>query len=273
MVSKEQHGSARMNQSQAHIPPISNASRKWIGMVAAFRWEVRPLLRKAQRAERNAPPQQPGGGEANEGKRRDSGISTLLLDETPVVVAVSGAGAENSLRLAQRLAAEFPLCGLASLGFAGGLVPGLQTGDVVFADCVIDESNGERFPCDNGLLPVRFARRGNLLSADSVIISSEEKHRLGEMWQAVAVDMESSGVARAAAAAGLPFCAVKSITDSAEESLSIDFGRCRREDKGFSFWAIGCQGLTTLHGARDLWRLARNARRAARGLAAALGRV
>ncbi len=283
MVSQTQNGVAGVNRATDASPQPSNASRPCIGIVAAFRWEISSLMRQASRhTSRNVsynsstphridPPHAAANPEPSENKRPDPGRCALLRDGTPVVIAISGAGAGNSFRAAQRLAAEFPLGGLVTLGFAGGLIPGLRAGDVVLADVVIDQDSQERFACSTDLLPVRFNRRGNLLSAGAVIISSEEKFRLGEKWQAVAVDMESAGVARAAAAAGVPFCAVKSITDSADESLSIDFSRCQREDKNFSFWAIACQGLSTLNGARDLWRLARNARRAASSLAAAIG--
>ena len=59
-------------------------------------------------------------------------------------------------------------------------------------------------------------------------------------------------------------------TDSAEQSLSIDFSRCQREDKNFSRLAIVWQGLIHASAARDLWRLAWSSRRAAAGLAVAL---
>ena len=154
--------------------------------------------------------------------------------------------------------------------FAGGLVEGLNVGDVILANGVADQATSESLACDQNLLPVRSTRRGALLSATSVVATIEEKRRAGEQWQAVAVDMESAGVARAALRAGLPFGALKAITDLAEQSLSIDFDRCRSEDKGFSVWAAVWQGLSSFRAAKDLWRLGRNARQAAGALASAL---
>ncbi len=85
------------------------------------------------------------------------------------------------------------------------------------------------------------------------------------------VDMESAGVARAALLGGVPFCAIKSITDSVEQSISIDFERCQREHEKLSGWNIVREGIRSLSGVKDLWRLAGSSRRAAGGLAAALG--
>jgi len=194
----------------------------------------------------------------------------LYLDGQPVLLTIGGAGGENSFRAAQSLARGAPLSGLVTIGFAGGLAPRMKPGEVVLGDQVLDATTGERFPCDTSLLPVGFHRRGVLLSVSAVVATSVQKRSLGEKWGAVAVDMESAGVARAAAQAHLPFGAVKSITDTAEQSLSIDFARCRSEDKGFNLGAIVWQGLASRRGIADLIRLAWNARQAAGALAAAL---
>jgi adenosylhomocysteine nucleosidase len=255
----------------SHIPSENSLSADypWLGMVAAFPWEIRPLLRAGTR--RTFPPPKLNRSEGIQVRSAShSKIYALSLGGRPALLTVAGAGAENSFRAAQRLTENFSLYGLVTLGFAGGLALGLRPGDVVLGDEVMDEANRERFACDTDLIAVRFARRGRLLSANAVVTSSAQKLRLGKEWGAVAVDMESSGVARAAALAGLPFCAVKSITDSAEQSLSIDFARCRSENGGFSVWAIAWQGLTNSKGARDLWTLAKNSRQAAGALATAL---
>ncbi len=250
----------RLSSSQA-----SSAAGPWIGIVAAFPWEVRPLLRYRSRAQRNQslpkPSQQCGSGFQ---------VHSLILGQESVLVIAGGAGAENSFRAAHYLARNFPLRGLITLGFAGGLATGLKPGEVILADRVLEEATRQRFECQTGLLPVRFDRHGNLLSVNAVVSTSIQKRSLGEQWGALAVDMESAGVARAASEAGLPFCAIKSITDSAEQSLSVDFSRCRSEDKDFSLRAVVRQGLTTTKGAGDLIRLAWNARQAAGALAAAL---
>lgn len=251
------------NQPLLRETASREAGERPIGMVAAFPWEVKPLLRHrlpdaAGRPLSGAPYPE---------------LHTLRLAGRPFLLAVAGAGAENSLRAAEHLAANYSLCGLVTLGFAGGLAAGLKVADVILADRVVDRATQESFACDTDLVPVRFARRGTLLSASSVVATSAEKRQLGEQWRAVAVDMESAGVARAALRAGLPFGAIKAITDSAEQSLSIDFDRCRSEDKSYSVWAVVCQAFRSFRGPGDLWRLAWNARQAAGALAAALRSV
>jgi len=157
-----------------------------------------------------------------------------------------------------------------TLGFAGGLVESLNAGDVIVADRVFDQETRERFDCDADLWPLEGVQRGSLLSVPKVITSVAEKRRLAREWGAVAVDMESAGVARAAAEAGGAFCAIKSITDSSNQSISIDFERCRSEHGQLSLFRMAREGMRSPQRIRDLWTLAHGARLAARSLAAAL---
>jgi hypothetical protein len=109
-----------------------------------------------------------------------------------------------------------------------------------------------------------------LLAVPDVLVSGDEKRRLGSRWEAVAADMESGGVAQAAAEASLPLAAVKCITDAADQSMVIDFRRCRSEHGELSPWKIVREGLRNRDGLRDLLLLASNSRRAARNLALSL---
>ena len=225
-----------------------------VGVVAAFRREVSPLLRM------------------NSGvKRLDHNRFSLELKGRSAVMAVSGAGVEHSFRAARELARKFPLQGLISLGFAAGLQNSLAPGALLVAEEVIEESSGERFPCEAALLPSRIACRGALLSVSTVLQSAVQKRQLGQRWNAVAADMESAGVARAAREAGLPFAALKSVTDSSDESIAIDFQRCRSEHGGLVIWRVVWEAVTSLQGLRDLIRLAGASRRAAHNLALGLG--
>ena len=224
-----------------------------LGLIAAFFWEVRPLLRRQN------------------GVEQDGSVYSFSLRGEPVWLSIAGMGAENSCRAARSLLERGRVRGLITLGFAGALADSLAPGEVVIADCVFEQQSRERFDCDAKLFPVGGVRRGSLLSATEVIASAAEKRRLAREWGAVAADLESAGVARAAAQAGVPFCAIKAITDTSAQSISIDFARCRSEDKGLSVRKIVREAMRSARGIRDVWMLARGARGAARSLAAALG--
>ncbi|MBI4460445.1 MAG: hypothetical protein HY648_10360 [Acidobacteria bacterium] len=224
-----------------------------LGIVAALRWEVRPLLSKAHPA-------------TNSRGR----IYLLNLGQDSVVLAIGGMGAENAFRAAGMLTENFRLRGLLTLGFAGGLADALAAGDVVLADRVVDLTSGEQFTCRSDLLPVQHAHCGALLCSNRVVASATEKRRLGLDYSAVAVDMESAGVARAAVLAGLPFGALKAITDDARQSIPIDCQGCQSENGTLSILRLFHKGLQSWLGMRDLWALGLGARLAARNLLASL---
>ncbi|MEW6583228.1 MAG: hypothetical protein AB1416_10765, partial [Actinomycetota bacterium] len=93
--------------------------------------------------------------------------------------------------------------------------PGLRVGDLVAADRVVDEDVGEEFLPDAALLAAAPGRRGTLLTtARAVRTPADRAARHG-----LACDMESAHVARAAAAAGVPFLALRAVTDAAHHTL------------------------------------------------------
>ena len=234
---------------------VSGEAAAHIGLVAALSWEVRPLLRQQSGVEKNKP-----------------GYS-FLVQGVPVHLSVAGVGAENAYRESRRLLERFRVRGLVTIGFAGGLADSLNPGDIVLADHIFDQRTGQRFECSGELWPVKNAHRGALLSATEVITSAAEKRDLADQWGAVAVDMESAGVARAAAESGVEFAAIKAITDTSMQSISFDFAHCRSDDTRLSIWKIAREGMRTAQTMRDLWMLARGARVAARALAATLGSI
>lgn len=238
-------------------PPVSDLSAQRalppIGIVAAFSWEVRLLLRKQNGVKRLGPQ-----------------LYSLRLGEDSALLAIAGMGVENSFRAARDLVERFAPRALFTLGFAGALVESLVPGDVILAEKVLDRETGRQFDCRDDLLPLPGIRRGSLLSVSGVITSAAEKRSLAQKWGAVAVDMESAGVARAAAEAGVAFCAIKSITDSRDQSISIDFERCRSEYGRLSLFKMAREGMRSPQRIKGLWTLAHGARLAARGLAAAL---
>lgn len=253
MVPRQWDGSPELAVIAPPAPDLSlHSEQAPLGLIAAFSWEVRSLLRRQNDVEREGP------------------FYSFSLRGKPVRLAIAGMGAENSYRAARSLLERGRVRGLVTLGFAGALADSLAPGEIVIADRVLDQQSRERFDCDGELFPVAGVRRGSLLSATEVIASAAEKRRLAEEWGAVAADMESSGVARAAAQAGVPFCAIKAITDTSEQSISIDFARCQSEDKGLSWRKILRESVRSPRGIRDVWMLARNARVAARSLAAVL---
>jgi len=113
---------------------------------------------------------------------------------------------------------------LISFGIAGGLAPHLRSGDVILSGEVIGPDRSwranERFQEEIGNLARRIgAAEGPVLGAGELLATEDDKARAWRDTGALAVDMESAIVARAAEAAGIPFLVLRTIADPATRAL------------------------------------------------------
>ena len=155
-------------------------------------------------------------------------------------IGISGARPGRAEAEARRLVAE-GCRALLSWGVAGGLDPALVPGDLVIPAEVVAEDGGS-WPVSQELSaalaagvpsPLRGEGQGgggHILGLDRMVLSAAEKAALFERTGAVALDMESHRVALVAAAAGLPFLAVRAIGDPAGRALPALAARALGED-------------------------------------------
>ena len=113
---------------------------------------------------------------------------------------------------------------LISFGIAGGLAPHLRSGDVILSAEVIGPDRSwranARFQEEISDLARRIgAAEGPVLGARELLASEDDKARAWRDTGALAVDMESAIVARAAEAAGIPFAVLRTIADPATRAL------------------------------------------------------
>ncbi len=139
-----------------------------------------------------------------------------------IACAGPGRGAESAERL---IACD--ISGLLSFGLAGGLDPWLKPGDLVCPDRVLS-ADGASLPADENwrtrlLTEGRVSGidivEGALIGSDTPISDADAKHGIARDTGAVAVDMESHGMAALATAHGLPFIVLRAIADTADRSL------------------------------------------------------
>jgi len=139
-------------------------------------------------------------------------------------ILVSGPGAGQAGRAASR-ALDRGANALVSWGLAGGLQADAGTGSVVLPEVVASDSG--RYAADPAwrerivrLLGQRYRiLPGAVFTADRVLTTTAEKAALRERTGAAAVDMESAGVAAVAAAARVPFIAIRAVADTAADTL------------------------------------------------------
>jgi adenosylhomocysteine nucleosidase len=126
------------------------------------------------------------------------------------VVAHAGMGAERAAMAARRALQSGPVSQIISAGWAGALQTGWDATSVCFPAYVVDATDGQRYATHAG--------KGTLVTVTG-FAHAEEKRRLRAEHAADFVDMEAAAVAKIAAEQGLPFAAVKAISDGPDEAL------------------------------------------------------
>ncbi|MGO4723609.1 MULTISPECIES: phosphorylase family protein [unclassified Inquilinus] len=155
------------------------------------------------------------------------GILTGLAREAEIARAISPlvlCSASDPAR-AEALARDLVAQGataLLSFGIAGGLAPGLRSGDLVIGTAVRTGAGGHA--CDPGLAvqlaaALPGASRGVVWGGDVIVDTSAAKAALHRDSGADIIDLESAALAAAAVAAGLPFGVLRAVADPAAHGL------------------------------------------------------
>ena len=203
-----------------------------IGIFAALKEEMEPLLPCIETLETSK------WGRRSLHQGRIAGCQ--------VVAMAGGVGKVKAAACTQFLIDRFSIEALICTGVAGAIHPELQTGDLVISEKALEHDFD---PGDPKLLK-RFRRRwlvadaklvrlaleaakdlgvgarsrsGKMVTGDQAIVSRERRGWLWETFRADCVDMESAAVAQVCRLNGVPWVAVRAITDSAMENGITEF--------------------------------------------------
>lgn len=143
------------------------------------------------------------------------------------LVAAAGAGTPDGTERAIRSLIEQGVPGLVSFGIAGGLASNLASGTLIAPAAVRgldDEAHWVDVEWHARLTRAAHAAGiplvvGGILGVERIAASATEKARLHDATRAIAVDLESHRVARAAERARLPFLVFRVIADAADRDL------------------------------------------------------
>jgi hopanoid-associated phosphorylase len=163
--------------------------------------------------------------------------------------------------------------GIVSFGVAGGLSPALRSGDIVIASEIVAATN--RWVAAEGLsqalygLPEGEHRivRGVLVGVEEVVLGQQAKAALRASTGADAVDMESHIAARYAEQYGLPFAALRVISDPAHRALPEIAAAALKQNGDVDVWKVmrgiarrPSQIRALVHSGRDFNRALRGLR-------------
>lgn len=183
-------------------------------LVTAMRSELRAVVRALSNVTRF----RAGDVPVWEGELRGRRVRCVL----------SGMGGERAARAVANVAGF--ASAIFSVGFGGGLVPDVDEGEMVVADEIIWEENGEieSQAADShwrGVLEesarrsaIKY-RRGRVYSAERALLSTVEKREAGRRFGAVAVEMEGRGIVREARRRQLPVAMARVVVDGVDLDL------------------------------------------------------
>jgi hopanoid-associated phosphorylase len=184
---------------------------------------------------------------------------------------IVGAGDPRRTTALVEAAAQWAKC-LISFGVAGGLAPHLRPGDVILSAEVIGEDcrwrPNRQFHCQVSDLARRIgAAEGPVLGARNILATEGDKARAWRDTGALAVDLESAIVARAAQAAGIPFVVLRTIADPATRDMPSAALIPLTQDGTPAFTRVLGEVLRRPQQIAALFGLARETRRALAALA------
>lgn len=230
-----------------------------VAVVAALAEEIGPLVRRLK-----------ASGPLSPGRwtRCDVGAREVFL-------AVTGDGPHKARRSALELLKAVGPDVLVGIGSAGGLTEALRVGDLLLAERIVDEASGRVFetPSSQWSKAARIdgVARGTAVTARAIASSPSDKARLARLVAKgpAAVDLESAGWAESAEQLGVPFVILRGVSDTAGETLPLDFELLRDGegslDRRRVLWAA-CRRPTVWPA---LWRLRRRLLAVADALASA----
>ncbi len=153
------------------------------------------------------------------------------LDGVDLLLAETGLGRAAVEKTVGSLTESYRVSALLSFGFGGALAEELEAGDLVLCARIYQGSEtGATGSLDASpdLLDLAVAasegiglriRIGRGVTTDRLLTTPEDKRGLGNRYGAQVVDMESYWVARAAAVGGIPFLALRAMSDTTGQSL------------------------------------------------------
>lgn len=162
-----------------------------------------------------------------------------------IVLVKSGIGMVNASITTTLLFKEFGVDKILFSGVAGSLNRNVNVGDIVIGDSLLEYLfDATEFGYDIGTIPrmdtsifrsdillnkIKNILKndniyyGKILSGDKFVSNLSEKEKLGEKFNALAVDMESASVAHCAHVLGIEFAIIRSISDSLNSSSVMEY--------------------------------------------------
>lgn len=172
---------------------------------------------------------------------------TGTLHGNPAILARCGIGKVNAAVCTQIMISVFGVDEIINTGVAGAVAHGIRQNDIVIADNFVQHDvdtsaigdqvgfvstvNQIYFEADKGIAArlktaigdKAHAVTGTIAIGDQFVADKAVTAQLRERFHASACDMEGGAIAHVCTLAGVPFGAVRCISDSADENAVMDY--------------------------------------------------
>ncbi len=208
---------------------------KTIGIIGAMEEEVSELLKKYKAKDKK--------------KILNYEYHISVLENKKIIVVQSGIGKVNSAICAQILIDRFNVDYVINTGVAGAISNELEIGDVVFSDETMQYDvdvtafgyklgqiprMGENYRFKSSELLISKSENivkekgykyyiGQIVSGDCFVGTDEKKKWISGNFDAMCVDMESGSIGHVCDMNGIPYIAVRCISDTSDDSAKMKY--------------------------------------------------
>ena len=134
---------------------------------------------------------------------------TGALGDVEIVAVKIGMGTRAAAAATERLLDAITVDHVLVVGIAGGVLPGVEIGDMIFPSRVVDHASGAEY-VPAGLAPGEAS--GTLLTSDEFFVQPDELDRLASRG-VVGLDMETAAVAAVCERREVEWSVVRSVSD------------------------------------------------------------
>lgn len=235
-------------------------NRTTLGLIAAMPEEIAPLLRISESCRREK------AGTFRLYRLRFGSIDACLVE--------SGMGPAHAAEATSRLIEECRPGIILNFGFAGAISPELKVGDIVIANRLLFYHEG-LFSEQQGGKPLseivgNSLHRGTFVTTSRITDKKLLAQRLPSGVSKAVVEMETAAAAKMAWKAGIPFLAIRAISDASDEDLDFTLDEFCDSDLKLRLWRVLYTVARKPRIIPQLVRLARNAKTAGNNLTAFL---
>lgn len=204
-------------------------------------------------------------------------VHYCTINSVPIYVLVTGMGFEHTKNAVTAFIQNHSIKYIIATGYAGGLDSKISHGDLIVANKLTflssNNINHPLYPKEellhvfkNSDLKNLKIHNGPLVSSTQIITEVHRKYKISSLG--IALDMESFAVAKTAEEHGIPWGAVRVVTDTWNETLPFDFSKHQKPNGQINYIKVILSTIKQPSNIRHLLRLGKHSRLATQNLTA-----